>query len=139
MLKLEIVTPLRRMLSTEADYILLPGSEGQLGILPDHIPLVTTLDTGLLLYTFSWEKHAVAVHWGYVQVDSNRVTVLAELGEVADEIDLNRAKLAEKKARDVLKTIKVAGKDSDSEKQRMDKFEAKLRRSLIRQQVSTFN
>ena len=58
MLKLEVVTPQKKALETEVDSVTLPGSEGELGILPDHIPLLTTLDTGIVSYTNGSQKHS---------------------------------------------------------------------------------
>ena len=92
-LSLEVVTPYRTVLVEDVDSVTLPGIEGELGILPEHIPLLTTLDTGIMSYKNSSGKtHAIAVHWGYAQGEGNSVRVLAELAESADEIDIERAK-----------------------------------------------
>jgi ATP synthase F1 subcomplex epsilon subunit len=99
-LNLEVVTPNRTVLVEDVESVTLPGIEGELGILPEHIPLLTTLDTGIMSYKSSSGKtQAIAVHWGYAQVEGNSVRVLAELAETADEIDIERAKDAEKKQR----------------------------------------
>ncbi len=135
-LKLEVVTPSKRLLETAADSVTLPGSVGQLGILPEHVPLVTTLDTGVLTYTLNGKVHALAVHWGYAQVDANRISVLAELAETAENINLDRAKQAETKAREVLSHINLSAKDWEAESQRLAKYDAKLKRALVRQQVA---
>ncbi|MGA1598966.1 MAG: F0F1 ATP synthase subunit epsilon [bacterium] len=135
-LKLEIVTPSRKMLEVSADAVTLPGSMGQLGILPEHMPLVTTLDTGILVYQTGGKQHAIAVHWGYAQVDANRVSVLAELAETAEDINLDRARNAESRAREMLGKIGGAKSGSEEETQRLVKYEAKLQRALVRQQVA---
>ncbi len=102
-LSLEVVTPHRTVLVEDVDSVTLPGIEGELCILPEHIPLLTTLDTGIMSYKSSSGKTlAIAVHWGYAQVEGNIVRVLAELAETADEIDIERAQDAEKKAKDIL-------------------------------------
>ena len=116
MLKLEVVTPQKKAMETEVDSVTLPGSEGELGILPDHIPLLTTLDTGIVSYTNGSQKQILVVHWGYAQVESERVTILAELAESVSEIDIDRAKLAESKARDILSKIDMSSSDWESEK-----------------------
>ncbi|MFL2772183.1 MAG: ATP synthase F1 subunit epsilon [bacterium] len=72
MLKLEVVTPQKKALETDVDSVTLPGSEGELGILPDHIPLLTTLDTGIVSYTNGSQKQILVVHWGYAQVEGQR-------------------------------------------------------------------
>ena len=137
MLKLEGVTPQKKALETEVDSVTLPGSEGDLGILPDHIPLLTTLDTGIVSYTNGSQKQILVVHWGYAQVEGKRVTILAELAESVSEIDIDRAKLAESKARDILSKIDMSSSDWESEKKRLDKYEFKLKRALVRQQASS--
>ena len=98
-MQLEVVTPSRKVLEAAVESVTLPGSEGELGILPEHIPLVTTLDTGVLSYSSKGETRALAVHWGYAQVEADRVSVLAELVESAHEIDVDRAQQAETRVR----------------------------------------
>ena len=77
------------------------------------------------------------VHWGYAQVEGERVTILAELAESVSEIDIDRAKLAESKARDILSKIDMSSSDWESEKKRLDKYEFKLKRALVRQQATS--
>jgi F-type H+-transporting ATPase subunit epsilon len=138
-LNLEVVTPHRTVLVEDVDSVTLPGIEGELGILPEHIPLLTTLDTGIMSYKNSSGKtHAIAVHWGYAQVEGNSVRVLAELAESADEIDIERAKDAEKKAKDILFSETSSTIDLEKEQSRQDKYESKLKRSIVRQKVAQF-
>ena len=136
-MQLEIVTPSRKVLDAQVESVTLPGSEGELGVLPEHIPLVTTLDTGVLAYSSNGESRAMAVHWGYAQVEGERVTILAELAESVSEIDIDRAKIAESKARDILSKIDISSSDWESEKKRLDKYEFKLKRALVRQQAAS--
>ena len=134
-LNLEVVTPYRTVLVEDVDSVTLPGIEGELGILPEHIPLLTTLDTGIVSYSSSGKTQAIAVHWGYAQVEGNSVSVLAELAETAAEIDLQRAKYAENKAKETL----VSGApetDWKAEESRQNKYESKLKRSIVRQAVA---
>ena len=98
-LSLEVVTPFRTVLIEDVESVTLPGIEGELGILPEHVPLLTTLDAGIISYLSSGNTQAIAVHWGYAQVEGNVVRVLAELAETAEEIDLQRAQEAEKKSK----------------------------------------
>ena len=138
-LNLEVVTPHRTVLVEDVDSVTLPGIEGELGILPEHIPLLTTLDTGIMSYKNSSGKtQAIAVHWGYAQVEGNSVRVLAELAETADEIDIERAKDAEKKAKDILLSETSSIIDWEKEQSRQDKYESKLKRSIVRQKVAQF-
>ena len=135
-LQLEVVIPEKQMV-TEAglDSVTLPGSEGELGILPEHIPLMTTLDTGVLVYQKGSQRHALAIHWGYAQVESNRVTVLAKLAEKAEEIDVNRAQNAEKRAQE---TLAASFGSEEDEVRRQLKYESKLKRALVRQTAARF-
>ncbi|MBF0350527.1 MAG: F0F1 ATP synthase subunit epsilon [SAR324 cluster bacterium] len=137
-LQLEIVTPQKRILQTTTTSVTLPGSIGELGILPEHIPLLTTLNSGVLTYQDNGKTQAIAIHWGYAQVEGNRVTVLAQLAEPASEIDTTRAQTAEKKAVQVLTELIHSHSAGDDELKRMDKFEAKLKRALVRQQAARY-
>ena len=138
-LNLEVVTPHRTVLVEDVESVTLPGIEGELGILPEHIPLLTTLDTGIMSYKSSSGKtQAIAVHWGYAQVEGNSVRVLAELAETADEIDIERAKDAEKKAKDILISDAPTTSSWEVEESRQNKYESKLKRSIVRQKVAQF-
>ena len=138
-LSLEVVTPYRTVLIEDVDSVTLPGIEGELGILPEHVPLLTTLDTGIMSYVNgSGNTQAIAVHWGYAQVDGNNVRVLAELAETADEIDLPRAQEAEKKAKELLQSGDPTTSEWEDEERRQIIYENKLRRSFVRQAVAKF-
>ena len=138
-LSLEVVTPFRTVLIEDVDSVTLPGIEGELGILPEHVPLLTTLDTGIMSYVSgSGNTLAIAVHWGYAQVDGNNVRVLAELAETADEINLPRAQEAEKKARELLHSGDLSTSEWEDEKSRQKIYENKLQRSVVRQAVVKF-
>ena len=138
-LSLEVVTPFRTVLNEDVDSVTLPGIEGELGILPEHVPLLTTLDTGIMSYVNgSGNTQAIAVHWGYAQVEGNNVRVLAELAETADEIDLPRAQEAEKKAKELLQSEKPNSSEWEDEENRQKIYENKLSRSIVRQAVAKF-
>ncbi len=138
-LSLEVVTPFRTVLNEDVDSVTLPGIEGELGILPEHVPLLTILDTGIMSYVNgSGNTQAIAVHWGYAQVEGNNVRVLAELAETADEIDLPRAQEAEKKAKELLQSGKPNSSEWEDEENRQKIYENKLSRSIVRQAVAKF-
>ncbi|HEX7928131.1 MAG TPA: F0F1 ATP synthase subunit epsilon [bacterium] len=132
-LQLQIITPQKEVLAAETAFVVLPGMMGELGILPDHIPLVTTLDSGVLRYGRDGREVAVAIHYGYAEVESNKVTVLAEMAELAEDIDRARAANAEQKARTQLQSLL---KEQQVEEYRMKKYESKLKRATIRQMVA---
>ncbi|SHJ50780.1 ATP synthase F1 subcomplex epsilon subunit [Malonomonas rubra DSM 5091] len=128
-LTLEMVTPYKKVLSEEVDEITAPGFVGELGLLPGHTPLLTTLKVGELSYKRGSEQFHVAVNWGYLEVADDKVTVLVDTAEKADEIDLKRAEAALGRAEDALKTL------SEEDKQ-FKVMEAALERALIRIQVA---
>ena len=86
-IRLEIVTPERLLLSEEVDDVTLPGSEGYLGILPGHLPLLTMLGVGVLSYRQGGQKYHFAVSGGFAEVLGDRVIVLAETAGALEEID----------------------------------------------------
>jgi F-type H+-transporting ATPase subunit epsilon len=94
-LTLNIVTPKKQIVSEEVDQVNVPGIEGDLGILYDHAPILTTLRSGQLSYEKDGETIALVVSGGYLEVTDNRVTVLAETGEFLHEIDRHRAEIAQ--------------------------------------------
>lgn len=131
-LKLEMVTPYKRVLAEEVDEITAPGFIGELGVLPGHTPLLTTLKIGDLTYKKGNELFHVAVNWGYLEVEEDTVTVLVETAEKADEIDLARAKAALGRAEEALKSLHQEDKNYAV-------MEAALQRAMIRIQVAGKN
>jgi F-type H+-transporting ATPase subunit epsilon len=95
---LEIVTPDRALIREEVDEVVVPGTEGYLGVLPGHTPLLSSLKIGELWYRQGQEKHYLAIAFGFVEVLPDRVTVLADVGERAQEIDVQRAEHAKQRA-----------------------------------------
>ena len=130
-LTLEIVTPDRPVVREEIDEVVVPGSEGYLGVLPGHTPLLSTLKVGELWYRQGQEKHYVAIAFGFVEVLPDRVTVLAQVGERPEEIDVARAERAKQRAEERLATP-MSAVDFDFERARIS-----LMKSLVRLQVAT--
>ncbi len=97
-IQLEIVTPERLVVSESAEYIEIPGEGGYLGILPGHAPLISEVAPGELTYRNGNQTKRLAVAWGFVEVLQDKVTILAEAAEKAEEIDTARAETAKKKA-----------------------------------------
>lgn len=97
--ELEIVTPEKLLVRKRVQEIQIPGRDGYLGILPGHAPLITELGIGEISYRDNGESHYLAVAWGFAEVLPDRVRVLAETGERAEEIDVDRAEEARKRAR----------------------------------------
>jgi len=102
-LTLDIVTPYGHIFTEEVDEVLAPGAEGEFGVLPDHVPFLTTLKIGILTYKKGSETGQFFVNWGYAEVGPDKVTVLADSAERSDEIDAERAREAMKRAEERLK------------------------------------
>jgi F-type H+-transporting ATPase subunit epsilon len=123
-IQLEIVTPERLVVNDTAEYIEIPGKTGYLGVLPGHAPLITELAVGEISYTNAGRTKRLAVAWGFVEVLQNKVTILAETAEKAEEIDTARAEAARKKAE---AELQKAGVDGDKDAQAaLDRANARL-------------
>jgi F-type H+-transporting ATPase subunit epsilon len=127
--RLEIVTAERVVFSEDVDVVIAPGIEGQLGVLPHHAPLMTTLMPGELLVRKGGEEFSLAISGGFVEVRPDRIIILADAAERVEEIDVARAEEAKRRAEERLKEP-AAGVD-------MFRAEAALRRSLVRLQVAS--
>ncbi|MDP3878763.1 MAG: F0F1 ATP synthase subunit epsilon [Dehalococcoidales bacterium] len=101
-IRLDVVTAERVVYSAEVDVVIAPGIEGQLGILPHHAPLMTTLLAGELRMRQGGEEHSLAISGGFLEVRPDRVIVLAESAERDEEIDLARAEEAKRRAQERL-------------------------------------
>jgi len=97
-LQLEIVTPERLVEKDTVSEVQIPGKDGYLGILPGHAPLITELGVGEIRYRGDGMEYRLAVAWGFAEVLPNKVTILAETAERANEIDLPRAQKAKQAA-----------------------------------------
>jgi F-type H+-transporting ATPase subunit epsilon len=103
-LRLELVTPQRRVLSEDVDEVRVPGALGELGVLPGHTPLLTSLGTGPLSYFQGSSRHSLAVQGGFAEVLPDRVTVLARVADAPADIDVEAARMALDEARAKLPT-----------------------------------
>jgi len=131
-LKLSILSPERRLvMGVEVDEVTLPGSEGQIQILPGHAAMIGTLQTGLFNYHVSGKETVVGViSSGFFEVKDDEVNVTAETIELKNEIDVDRAKKAQQLAEDTLK-------GADLDEKSFKKYQLKLQRSMIRQQLAS--
>ncbi len=110
-IELEIVTPERLAYSDTVDSVQLPGSEGELGVLPHHAPLVSTLGVGELRIRKGGTEESFAIVGGFLQVRPDKVVVMAETADLASEIDLERAQEARREAERALETGYHEGAD----------------------------
>src|SRR5438128_7950263 len=129
-LQLEVVTPDRRVLAEAVSSVTVPGRGGEMGILPGHAPLISELQTGVLSYTEGGTTLQLHVSGGFVEVNDDRVAVLAEVAERPDEIDAARARLSREHMEKQLSSWN--GTEEDFEKAR-----AKLERSMVRLQLAS--
>ncbi|PYT18069.1 MAG: F0F1 ATP synthase subunit epsilon [Acidobacteria bacterium] len=127
-IRLEIVTPEQRLVNEVVDEVVLPGSEGSLGVLPGHTPLLSTLGIGWLMYRRGDLRRYLAIAWGFVEVLPDRVSVLAEIAERAETIDRERARKARERALERLRG-RVPGTD-------FERALIALQKAVIRIQVA---
>jgi len=128
-LQLEIVSADRSLVKETVDEVQIPGANGYLGVLPGHTPLLTTLHVGQLWYRQGQDKHYLSIAFGFAEIQPDRVTILAQIAERADEIDVARAEAAKKRAEERLAKATV---DMDFERARIA-----LMKALIRLQVAS--
>ena len=126
---LEIVTPERLAYSDTVDSVVLPGSEGEMGVLPHHAPLLATLGVGELRIRKGGTEEAFAIVGGFVQVRPDKVVVMAETADMASEIDLEKAQEARRKAEQALEGGFVEGADLATAR-------AELQQALLRIRVA---
>jgi F-type H+-transporting ATPase subunit epsilon len=101
--KLEIVTPYGLIFSGDVDEVIASGSEGEFGVLANHVPFFTTLKIGMLSYRKDGEKGYFFVNWGYAEVGPDKVLILADSAEKSEDIDVERAKEAKRRAEERLR------------------------------------
>ena len=124
---LEVVTPEHLLLSKQVDEVIAPGSEGEFGVLPGHAPFITMLKIGELRYKADNAWNFMSVLWGFAEVTPAKVTILAEIAEKAEDIDVERAtqKVAEAEER-----LKVGGLPSDLKEAQISLEKARLRKRI---------
>jgi F-type H+-transporting ATPase subunit epsilon len=128
-IRLEIVTPERRLVREEVDELVVPGEDGYLGVLPGHTPLLATLKVGEMWYRKGQDKTYLVIAGGFAEVLPDRVTILAQIAERAEEIDVPRAEAARRRAEE-----RLAQRPGEID---MDRARLALTKSVVRLQVSS--
>jgi F-type H+-transporting ATPase subunit epsilon len=128
-IQLDIVTPDKQVVHEAVDSVTIPGKSGYLGILPGHAPLLSELRIGEVVYTRGETKHHLAVSWGFAEVLPDRVIILVQTAERAEEIDLARAERALERAEERLKKITDATIDAERAREAYE-------RALVRLQAA---
>src|SRR5437773_8317357 len=129
---LEVVTPDRSVVTERVDEVEIPGADGYFGVLPGHTPLLAMLQVGELWYRKGAEKIYLSIAFGFAEVLPDRVTILAQLAERADEIDIARAEAAKRRAEERMGKAVAVVAEMDYERARIA-----LLKSMIRLQVAT--
>ena len=124
---LEVVTPDHRLLSQEVDYVSAPGSEGDFGVLPGHCHFLTTLRIGELQYRVGEKTEFMSILWGFAEVNPQKVTILAEVAEKAEDINVELAEEAVKKAQQQLER---GGLPSEVKEAQISLEKAQLRKKI---------
>jgi len=124
----DIMTPEKMVLQTEAESVVVPAFDGELGILPHHAPLLAQLEPGEIRLRRGATVDFFAVSGGFVEVENNRISIFAETAEMAHEIDVERARQSAEKAKEVLR--------SPAPDLNLAEAEAALRRALARLRVA---
>lgn len=128
-MKLEIVTPYKKVVEVEVDEVTATGKLGEFGVLPGHAPFLTSLRIGELCYKSEGAPVSMALNWGYFEIKDDKIIVLVETAEYADDIDIERARAAQGRAEEALKKL-------TPEDKQFKIYEAALERSIIRMQVA---
>jgi F-type H+-transporting ATPase subunit epsilon len=133
-LTVEIVT-IERVVRVEegVDVLIAPGVEGQLAILPHHAALMTTLDFGELIFRRGTQEESFAISGGFMEVRNDKISILADQAEAAEEIDLDRARAARARAEETLKQLREGGHRTEAD---LARVQASLQKSLLRLRVA---
>lgn len=130
-MQLEIITPEKTVLNEKIDEIVAPTDKGQIGILPHHVNLVTSLVHGAIIVKKGGKEKTIAIAGGFLEVTKDKVTILADYAEHAEDIDTDKAIEAQKRAELLLKEKKDILTPDE-----IIKLEAEVRRSLLQQHIS---
>ncbi len=127
MLNLEIVTPEKKVLSDAVDTVTVPTTSGEIGILTDHAPLISSLKSGILSYTKGGTTEKMVVGGGFVEVSANNVSVLADTAETSGEIDIEAARIERETAEKNLGAWKGSEEEFEIENEKLERAQARLR------------
>jgi ATP synthase, F1 epsilon subunit (delta in mitochondria) len=127
MLKLEIVTPERRVIETETESVTVPTASGEAGILTNHAPLISALKPGILAYSGKGGTEKLAISSGFVEVSSNQVSVLTDVAETAEDIDAASAKTDREEAeKELAAHSNAAADENDAIRERLELANARI-------------
>lgn len=127
MIKLEIVTPERKVIDAEVDSVTVPTASGEAGIMVDHAPLISALKPGVVTIVTKGNAEKLAVSTGFVEVSNNQVSVLTDFADTAEEIDADKAKSEKAEIEKELANLSTASiEDTESVRERLDLANARI-------------
>ena len=127
MLKLEIVTPEKKVVDTEAESVTVPTASGEAGILPNHAPLISALKPGILTFVNKGQSQKIAIAGGFVEVNADMVSVLADSAEAPADIDVNSARTERDTAeKNLSEAINHPVEEAEAIRERLDAANARL-------------
>ncbi|HLM61740.1 MAG TPA: F0F1 ATP synthase subunit epsilon [Pyrinomonadaceae bacterium] len=132
MLNLEIVTPEKKVLSETVDAVTIPTASGEIGILQNHAPLISSLKAGVLSYTRSGTTERMVIAGGFVEVSQNNVSILSDIAETAGEINVENARAERDSAERELGAWRGSLEEAEAERERLEIAQARLQLSSIR-------
>lgn len=136
MLKLEIVTPERKVLSESVESVTVPTVNGEIGILPNHAPLISSLSPGILTYSHGSFVGRLVVAGGFVEVNENKVSVLADVAKHDYEIDYEQARAEKEELEKSLNRSSLSEEEFKREKEKLDLAQASLACATLRRSAT---
>ena len=125
-LKLEIVTPEKKVFDETVETVTIPTPSGEIGILPNHAPLISSLKPGILSYSHRGTSERMVIAGGFIEVSDNKVSILADVAERGNEIDVEKANGERESAEKALAAWSGTEEDFETAKERLDKAQAQL-------------
>ncbi|MFV0388629.1 MAG: F0F1 ATP synthase subunit epsilon [Pyrinomonadaceae bacterium] len=126
MINLEIVTPEKKVVDEAVDSVRVPTSNGEIGLLQNHAPLISALGPGILTYTKGGTNEQLVISGGFVEVSSDKVSILADVAETASDVDVDAAKAELGEAQKVLGEWKGTEEEFEIEIERLGRAQARL-------------
>jgi F-type H+-transporting ATPase subunit epsilon len=127
MIQLSIVTPERKVLDAEVDSVTVPTASGEVGILPSHAPMVSAIKPGVLTYNIKGNTDRLAISGGFLEVNANKVAILADSAETADEIDLEAARALRDEAEKAFAAVaSLSLNDTEAAREQLDAANVRL-------------
>lgn len=126
MINLEIVTPEKKVIDEAVEMVTVPTAKGEIGILHNHAPLISTLKPGILSYTHKGSTENMVVSGGFIEISDNKVSILADIAESKDQIDVQAAKAEQEEAQKVLGEWKGSEEEFEVELEKLEKAQARI-------------